>query len=72
VCTYDKNQKRVYIDGSISGSESQSGGIPTNDDVLRIGDFFDQDSFKGKVDNVRIYDRALSADEVEKLYRLGE
>jgi hypothetical protein len=29
-------------------------------------------NFEGRLDNVRIYDRVLSADEVEKLYRLGQ
>lgn len=70
------NQMTVYINGdkllscSYPGSKIRAGDYP-----LRIGaPFFtlsDQFPLNGVVDEVRIYDRALSAGEVRELFNLG-
>ncbi len=62
-----------YIDGYPAGISPQQGtfGIFNNEPV-RIGTRKDAYSwFNGKIDDVRIYDRALSAEEVRQLYRAG-
>jgi hypothetical protein len=62
---------RTYIDGELVGNNIASGSVGTNSRNLYIGRadpsyagyFFD-----GKIDDVRIYGRALSASEVLQLY----
>ena len=47
--------------------------IPTNNADFKIG--YSEDAFSGfigLIDDVRIYDRALSAAEVQALYNLGQ
>jgi hypothetical protein len=47
--------------------------IPTNNADFKIGYSEDAASgFKGLIDDVRIYDRALSASEVQALYNMGQ
>jgi hypothetical protein len=47
-----------------------------NDREVRIGENpyngIPNDFFEGLIDDVRIYDRALSAEEVQALYNLGQ
>jgi hypothetical protein len=50
----------LYIDGELSASGTFS---PTYDNLLRIGDSSDDPPWDGKVDEFRIYNRALSAQE---------
>ncbi|MFZ2146404.1 MAG: LamG-like jellyroll fold domain-containing protein [Sedimentisphaerales bacterium] len=72
--TYDlQNGGRIYIDGIEDGSNPDLGGVQMNEMPFLIGEnpeatgrFFD-----GLIDDVRIYGRALSADEVSELTALG-
>jgi len=72
--TYDlENGGRIYIDGVEDGNNPDLGGVQMNEMPFLIGEnpealgrFFD-----GLIDDVRIYDRALSADEVSELTALG-
>jgi len=69
--TYDGTEMRTYIDGELVGSNTVVGSIATNGRNLYIGrtdpthggNFVD-----GMIDDVRIYNRALSASEVLQLY----
>jgi hypothetical protein len=69
VCTYDGSVKKVYFDGVEVASASASGtvGTPTKDtDILTTqGAGYNID---GKMQNVRVYNRALSATEILQLY----
>jgi hypothetical protein len=65
----------VYVNGAGGTSDSAMFGA-INPDNLKIGAFPFDDSlfpnyFDGTIDDVRIYDRALSANEIEQLYRNG-
>jgi len=70
----DNNAIRIYVDGAEQNSGACSLTVNTNDLPVRFGD--DQSSpgtpFDGTLDDVRIYNRALSADEVSRLYDLGK
>lgn len=74
VMVYDGSQILMYSDGEGVGQRTQSGTLAdASTNPLRIGAFgptFGQ-YFKGKVDDVRIYNRALSLDEIKQLYQLG-
>ena len=63
---------RFYKDGVADGTASTQ--QPNSySDVRKIGIFTDnsQNPFKGSIDDVRIYNRALSADEIKRLYDLS-
>jgi hypothetical protein len=69
--TYNGDIIRYYIDGQPAGTvkPSPAGDIGTNANDLVIGARLDGSyEFRGQIDEVRIYNRALSPDEVQKLY----
>ncbi|MBN1392578.1 MAG: right-handed parallel beta-helix repeat-containing protein [Sedimentisphaerales bacterium] len=76
VATWDKTTLRFYVNGLSQGSVAQ--GTPLIDAVSRpvtVGAFYDAGALyypiPAIVDDVRIYDRALSASEIWQLYREG-
>ncbi|MGH7176842.1 MAG: LamG-like jellyroll fold domain-containing protein [Tepidisphaeraceae bacterium] len=73
--TYNGSALRIYLDGAQVAQQSGSGAIATTGDPLYIGtktstavgtDFFD-----GSMDEIRIYGRGLSAQEVSAIFALG-
>ena len=66
----------IYINGvldktaAIGASIDMSEGLAVP--ILRIGKMSSGDRFKGSIDDVRIYTRALSAIEVSRLYNTGQ
>ncbi|HQB62688.1 MAG TPA: hypothetical protein PK899_13630, partial [Spirochaetota bacterium] len=61
----------AYVNGNLIGSDELNNSefrrsIPTN-----LGGVQKSFNFKGLIDDVRIYDRALTTDEIETLYELG-
>jgi PKD repeat protein len=64
--TYNGSTQRLYVNGSQVASRSQSGGMQVSSGALRIGgnSVWGQ-YFRGRIDEVRIYDRALSASEIQ-------
>jgi hypothetical protein len=75
VGTYDGSNLRLYLDGVLIGSPlPATGSITDNGEPLQIGyeaDGFGASPFNGDIDEVRIYNRALSATEIAKLYGSG-
>ncbi|HWC25816.1 MAG TPA: LamG-like jellyroll fold domain-containing protein [Solirubrobacteraceae bacterium] len=70
--TYDGSALRLYVNGSQVGSRAMAGSIATSDGELKIGGSAAADEwFKGLIDNVRIYDRALSSDDLKALMNVG-
>lgn len=65
--TYDGATVTVYRDGSLSGSVSTA-LRPT---MAGFGFTPPSSGWNGKVDDVRIYNRALSNDEIQALYKAG-
>jgi hypothetical protein len=69
VGVYDGSKMAIYINGILDNSAGRTGTIKTNTANMGIGasigaTFF----FQGLIDEVRIYNRALSADEIKALY----
>lgn len=64
--TYDGTTQRLYINGAEVASQPLSGPISIGTGALRIGGngSFADEFFQGLVDEVRVYNRALSATEV--------
>ena len=57
------NEFKLYVDGELV-AEGVAGAQPENMDERRIGSEHNGRYLNGMIDNVRIYDRVLSADEV--------
>ena len=64
--TYDGTVARIYIDGAQTASTTFTGNVG-NSNTWRIGAYGSPagNFFDGLVDNVRIYDRALTASEIQ-------
>ena len=61
--TYDGSLLRIFIDGTLAGSTSTTGPVAGSDGALRIGGIAGE-YFAGTLDDVRVYNRALSAAEI--------
>lgn len=69
--TFDGTTLAIYIDGGPDISAARSGTISNTDALVTIGtngDHIASRYFTGLMDDVRIYDRALSADDVAQLH----
>jgi len=63
--TYDGKKKITYLDGKVVQDDALGGNMVTNDDYLGIG--FRQGSshyWKGMLDDMAVFNRALSEDEI--------
>ena len=67
--TFDGSQLNVYINGILEKTVSYSGSININQNPLYLGARHTaKDFFSGKIDDVRIYNSALTAQEVFDLF----
>ena len=67
--TYDGSFMVMYIDGVINQTCTSSGTVNNNNLNMRIGEDWYGNYGDGDIDEVRIYNRALSASEVQALYQ---
>jgi hypothetical protein len=68
-------QLRLYVDGQLAGTTGYCpGAAATGHTVIGRGQFNDAmvDFWRGDLDQVHVYDRALSADEIQQLYASGQ
>jgi hypothetical protein len=64
---YDGQTLRLYVNGNLAASKPQTGSAEVSSGALRIGgNSVWSEWFKGAIDEVRVYDRALSVDEVKQ------
>jgi fibronectin type 3 domain-containing protein len=64
--TYDGSALRLYVNGALVGTAAATGAIATSTGALRIGgNSIFNEWFAGLIDEVRVYNRALSAAEIE-------
>ena len=66
--TYDGKAKRAYVDGQLVGELAFSATPTDSTDALYFGARGATYGFVGALDEIRLYNRALSADEITKLY----
>jgi len=70
--TFTGEQLTVYYNGKSEGSVAVDRPLAFSSGDLAIGaseKYFPSVSFVGKIDNVRIYDKALTAGQMKKLYQ---
>ncbi|PLW80160.1 hypothetical protein C0585_03980, partial [Candidatus Woesearchaeota archaeon] len=70
--TYDGTDLKIYVDGIMSNSTSPSVSVDSFDEMMVgsgyvLGTYF----FNGSIDEVVIWNRSLSADEIMDLYKRG-
>ena len=64
--TYDGATLRLFVNGVQVGSKTQTGTLATSSNPLNVGgDTFYNQYFAGRVDDVRIYNRALTLAEIQ-------
>lgn len=71
IATYDGSSMRIYIDGVLEATTSSiTGAIDNDSSNVDIGRKADNNQFfNGQIDDVRIYNRALSSEEVLSLFQ---
>ena len=68
---YSGTDYEIYLNGELDAFSNWSGNISTTDIDLTIGQILPNSNnynFKGVLDDIRIYDYALSVEEIEDLY----
>ena len=65
--SYDGNNIHFYIDGQLDSTHQASIIFGTNNEVLTLGADLTGSHLDGELDDARVYDRALSAEEITQL-----
>lgn len=69
VGTYDGANTKIYINGTLASSSPYAPGIPSGSSALLVGGgTLGGSNYTGSIDEVRIYNRALSSTEVTDLF----
>ena len=71
---YDGNTLKIFIDGQLSNSRIEKKEPLHNNQPITIGWKYNGikvDYFQGEIDDIRIYNRALSDSEIQELYNEG-
>jgi hypothetical protein len=64
--TYDGAMLRLYVNGTQAGAQALSGAMAISNNPLRIGgNSALGEYFQGRIDEVRVYNRALSQTEIQ-------
>jgi hypothetical protein len=78
VDTYDGSSIRIYLNGSLQAQAAYNLGIFQGNSEVGIGASVGQGApgqfispFQGKIDEISLYNRALTADEVQALFSAG-
>jgi len=67
VGTYDGSSMRIYVNGVLKNTKTQAGTLATNTSTAKIGTFQGTNyNLNGKISNVSIYNRALTAVEISQ------
>jgi hypothetical protein len=67
------NNARLYVDGQLDiDNQTETTDTPSNNDPFYITADYGGNWADGIIDDVRVYNRALSADEVTRLYNIGK
>ncbi len=74
VWTYDYSRRKVYINGVLVTDTADTTSLTINDASVRFGKLLNGLGYtlQGRMDEVRVYNRAISAEEAKQLYLLGK
>ena len=68
VVTFDGQSLRMYVNGVLEGTANYAGALGTSTNPLRVGKQVVY-NFQGVIDEVRVYNRALSATEIQASFQ---
>jgi len=65
--TYDGSTLKLYVNGQLANSRSQTGLLATSSGVLSVGSngVWSSENFLGRMDEIRIYNRALTQQQIQ-------
>lgn len=70
VATYNGSQMKIYVDGVNENTTALTGNIFNSNSSVKIGDnLIEQYDYFGQMDEIRIYNRSLSAGEISEMYK---
>lgn len=70
--TYDGTSLNIYVNGALQNTLAATGAIDPSTGPINIGrDENNYGHFFGSIDDARIYNRPLSATEIQQLYQIG-
>lgn len=69
VGTYDGTSIKIYVNGVLKGSAQQAEPIDGFNSDIVLGNYIAQSDWLGTIDELLIYNQALSAQEVQQLYQ---
>ena len=73
VATYDETNMKVYVNGVLEDTDAATAGNMTNTEIKTIGrDNNLARTYKDQIAQPRIYNRALSPEEIERNYHAGK
>ena len=74
VGVFDGTELALYVDGSLAGTTPTFGALPaSNTSAITVGSFYGAGGFfNGEMDQLHVFDRALSASEVVNQFSAGE
>jgi hypothetical protein len=73
VATYDRVSLKIYVDGVLEGSDPATAAVVNVAHNFAIGENLQQTGrhWSGQIDDVRLYNRAITPDEIKRLYKMG-
>jgi len=74
VGTYDRVNRKIYMNGALITENAYTAAINTNDEPLEIGRHANliANAYPNQIAQPRIYNRALTAEEVQRNYNAGK
>ena len=74
VGTYDLTNRKLYVDGVLRDTDSYSTAMESSDAPVEIGRYSHNNAFTtdDTIAQPRIYNRALSAEEIQRNYNAGK
>lgn len=67
--TYDGSEMRLFVNGNLDASTAHTGPIDINDMPLTVArSGFGSNYFKGEIDDVRVYNRALAGQKIRQSF----
>jgi hypothetical protein len=63
------NTMTIFLNGTVVGTQSMNGAIKTNSAAVTLGQDGGTHNFNGRIDELAIFERALSSSEVTAIYR---
>ncbi len=70
--TYDGNAIALYVNGNLIATQTAAFAIGTNNMPLCLGGRMGQNTLNGYMNDVRIYNASLTAEQVLRLYQKGQ